>query len=377
MKRTLIAVWWLLAGLLLSGCNLPVSPAAGGTARVEPAAAPLPASTAAAVPALARLQAPPNADKDSLTRADLQSEPPEGFRRALIVPPGGFSIPPEECPAGQIAPNLIAAPDEVMLPTDPLFGTAFCSCGWGVNEQVDLTLTLPDGSQTRETLTAGADGGACYRFFSRYGMPYGSASLDLRGYSGSISHRFQTIPPAVPAVVAVNASMYYLTGFPANEEVLLVSYRPDKTQLILDAWKRAKVDARGELLVTIELDSALLAVFAGGQPPVWSQPSLGKLIGSGYLKSQIAPCGSAPPSRLDLNSYAVVTEGQPNNIRKQPGTDATVIGKANPGETLLIWNEQPVCSGNMLWWKVSNLAGTLSGWTVEGAGGRYWLAPAE
>jgi len=367
----------ILAGLLLAGCNLPTASRPAAPSEPAQAAASLPEATPGPTPEVARLLAPEDVGRETLGSADLQTEPPQGYRARLLVPVGGFSLPMDECPGGKTAPYFAQAALEVPLPTDPLFGTAFFICGWGVNEQVELTLTAPDGSQTSETLTASADGGVYYFFFTRYGMPFGAYTLELKGFSGSVSQTFQAVPASGPAMTEVDAATYYLTGYQAGEELLLVSYLSGKGQLALSAWKRSRADERGQLLLKIEVENSLTAVFAQGRPAQWSKPSLGTLIGSGYLKAEIAPCGSAPPSQLNPNSYALVTEGQPNNIRKQPSTDATVIGKADPGETLLVWDEAPVCDGARLWWKVSNLAGTLTGWTVEGAGGRYWLVPLE
>jgi hypothetical protein len=87
-------------------------------------------------------------------------------------------------------------------------------------------------------------------------------------------------------------------------------------------------------------------------------------------------CPDAFPSRFVMGDQGAVSLEPPirNNVRKEPGLDAELIGKLNPGEPFIVIGG-PECKDQMVWWKVRSLQTQLIGWTSEGQAGEYWLVP--
>ncbi len=89
-------------------------------------------------------------------------------------------------------------------------------------------------------------------------------------------------------------------------------------------------------------------------------------------------CLGALPSRLvvDERAYVIPDPPIPNRVRSGPGRDYPVIGQAQPGATLNVL-EGPFCADGWAWWKIQVEGSGLSGWTAEGDGQEYWLAPCS
>ena len=83
-------------------------------------------------------------------------------------------------------------------------------------------------------------------------------------------------------------------------------------------------------------------------------------------------------SYLDVGIKAIVSTktNQWNNVRSMPYINRgnNIIGRINPGESVLIM-DGPSCSSGYIWWKVQSEQTGLVGWSVEGGGGEYWLLP--
>ncbi len=80
------------------------------------------------------------------------------------------------------------------------------------------------------------------------------------------------------------------------------------------------------------------------------------------------------PPRLTVGTDARVADGEaPNRLRSAPSTSAQQIGLLQPGEEMEVVGG-PACADGYVWWQVR--AGTLTGWTVEGAlPDTYYLEP--
>jgi hypothetical protein len=87
-------------------------------------------------------------------------------------------------------------------------------------------------------------------------------------------------------------------------------------------------------------------------------------------------CPDAFPSRFVMGDQGAVSLDPPirNNVRKDPGLDAELVGKLDPGEPFIVIGG-PECKDQMVWWKVRSLETNLIGWTSEGQAGEYWLVP--
>jgi len=85
-------------------------------------------------------------------------------------------------------------------------------------------------------------------------------------------------------------------------------------------------------------------------------------------------CPGAPQPRLQVGAEGVVAADLgANNLRAEPMRDAAQVGSL-PEEATFSVVGGPVCRGAHVWWQVEYEG--VSGWTAEGAGDVYWLAPA-
>jgi len=97
------------------------------------------------------------------------------------------------------------------------------------------------------------------------------------------------------------------------------------------------------------------------------------MIGLMPVSAQDDPaCPGAPVPRLVVNERGRVLPGDSNNVRGQPTRGAELIG-AIPGGAAFNVLEGPVCADGLNWWRVET--DDITGWTVEGADGEYWIEP--
>ncbi|NDJ78416.1 MAG: SH3 domain-containing protein, partial [Chloroflexi bacterium] len=92
-----------------------------------------------------------------------------------------------------------------------------------------------------------------------------------------------------------------------------------------------------------------------------------------YWIAPLYTCNNSPPPRLTPNTLAQVLPGLPNRLRDYPGTNGAQIGEI-PGGGVFTVLDGPQCGPEgWTWWRV-NYNGQV-GWTAEGQGSEYWLAP--
>ena len=91
---------------------------------------------------------------------------------------------------------------------------------------------------------------------------------------------------------------------------------------------------------------------------------------------QTAPASDTNPGicalepQLSPGQQAVVSPGLANRVRRAASINAEVVGRIQAGEVLTV-TQGPVCAGGYYWYLVQGAG--LSGWTVEGIDGDYWL----
>lgn len=85
-------------------------------------------------------------------------------------------------------------------------------------------------------------------------------------------------------------------------------------------------------------------------------------------------CSGFMPSRLQVGALGRVTPGDPNNVRREPRSDAELVRQI-PGGGVFEVLDGPVCDNGGAWWQVSHQGDV--GWTLEGRGDTYWTEPFE
>ncbi len=85
------------------------------------------------------------------------------------------------------------------------------------------------------------------------------------------------------------------------------------------------------------------------------------------------PCDGFTP-RLMVDGRGRVTPGDANNVRAEPSADAELVGQLAGGAVFTVL-DGPTCADDLTWWQVAALDDSISGWTVAGTPGDYWLEP--
>ncbi len=129
-------------------------------------------------------------------------------------------------------------------------------------------------------------------------------------------------------------------------------------------------------LAFVKTTSPARATTLAPAPAVPLQSPTTRPTGTALAGNSRSACPGARPSRLHIGDRAYVSYDppDPNRVRAQPGTDASVLGRIYPGEEVLIL-DGPECANGWVWWKVQSLETGLTGWTSEGDLQAYWLVP--
>lgn len=107
-------------------------------------------------------------------------------------------------------------------------------------------------------------------------------------------------------------------------------------------------------------------------PTVWGITTYRLERGGARVIADIHCAGSVLPFRLRGGSSSLVLGDSPNNVRETYHLDSAVLGQIPAGETFDVL-DGPQCMEGIAWWYVRY--GDLIGWTAEGQGDEYWLAP--
>jgi hypothetical protein len=333
----------------------------------------VPGATATSASTLPRYTLRTNIASETISSANAATKAPDDILQTVSAP-GGVGFEGPFCSKTYTKPTL-EGPAQVEV-----FSrfNAVQACGWKPNEEVTITLTLPDGSSTTEKAKFDADmnGGVAHFIEPKIGDLLGKYTLQFEGTSGKLTTSVKVIPPSQPGLEKLGEGQFFLHGLAPLEVVRVFAYQPssDGTTFILKGWRELKADGQGELVVenqilgsTIELVDAKGKIFTSSWgPPVPILRTTGE-----------KDCSGAPVSQLKPGGHAVVNNQQktPNNLRTKPDPKAPILGMINPGEGMAILDEAPVCAGGYLWWNVRTDKSGKTGWTAEGGDGDYWLVP--
>lgn len=324
---------------------------------------------------------PEDIKREVITFNPDQPGAPEGFRDHFTYPIGGIEGG-VGCDTPSAEPYFLPSPTVFEALSVDLWGEdVIATCGWTSCENVDITITMPDGTQETSQQTYDGYMSVSYRPTMKYGMQLGNYTATFTSPSGSISLDFSVIRPIAPGMSAVNENEYYVFGLDSEEPVFILAYEilQDSRLIHLISWQETTADYRGELYLQDQTASELLAVSdSTGGLVIWSDVGWGIFIGDKLLYHQIEACEGAPASRLQTYDIAYVLDGAPNNVRSSPSISADLIGTMVPGTVLYVGKKDPVCADGYLWWYVFPKVGTdPTGWTAEGKGSVYWLAPEK
>jgi hypothetical protein len=322
--------------------------------------------------------APLDVKTETLPAGIFQDTAPEGFRKLLVYPIGGIEGL-TSCEPNLGPPYFQNAPTEFQAFAEDTWGeNRIATCGWGKGETVKITVTKPDGSQELSTQTFEDDITISYYPNMEYGMQLGKYFIAFESPSGQLFSTFNIVKPSIPGLIETDENKYYIYGFQPGEHAYILAYIKSDDELQMSTWRETTMDDRGELLLDDQFGDDLLAVVGDSSGAVMNNTLLRIFIGENMYYKQVDYCEGAPVSRLQPFSFAVATEGSPNNVRSKPSNSADLVGTIDPGTVVVIGKRDPVCADGFLWWQVEPRgAPEPHGWTVEGKGSDYWLAPLE
>jgi hypothetical protein len=333
-------------------------------------------------PSVARMVVPEDIKGEVISSKGDQTGAPQGFRHHFVYPIGGFGGGGAVCDGPASEPNFVNTPTSFEAMSIDIWGEdQIDTCGWVEGETVSITVTLPDGTKETSQQISESGTSVSYRPKMEYGVQLGSYNATFASSSGSISVGFSVVRPTRPGLSTMSEKEYYAYGFDANEPVYILAYKIMKDSRLIEiiSWKETTTDSHGELLIENKTSSDLLAVSdTSGTLIIWSNPFWDMFIDNKYLIQEIAPCDGSPASRLQTYDLAYVLGEFPNNVRSSPSVFADLIGTVVPGTTIYVGKEDPVCADGYLWWYVYPAVGSEpTGWTAEGKGSDYWLAPQK
>lgn len=88
----------------------------------------------------------------------------------------------------------------------------------------------------------------------------------------------------------------------------------------------------------------------------------------------VQPVNRAP--RIGERVLVTMPVGQQLSIRTQPGRDAPLLTRVNPGEQFTI-SDGPLDANGFKWYRIRSDNGQIEGWAAEGDGATRWLSPLE
>lgn len=390
MKKTI--PFLILILILLQACS-PLKVLPEKQATETPVPSPIPSLTASVTPQSTQTPTPKSFDPspvqivasedtkiETLSAAVMQTDPPAWFRKRFAYPVGGIEGWPY-CETVSTTPFFLNSPTTFYaLTPDPWNENRIDTCGWSENEIVNITVTKPDGTQEISSQTFEQGQGVSYRPEMKYGMQLGEYSITFEASSGKLTSSFDIVAPNQPGIIEAAEKKYFVYGFQPGEHVYILAYSITQADRMIrmTTWVETTLDERGELILYNNSNADLLAVVGDSNGLYWSNAFWGIFIGTKLFFKNFEACAGTPTSRLQPYDLVYVVEGSPNNVRSSPSISADLVGKVMPGTVLYVGKHDPVCADGYLWWYVFPKVGMEPmGWTAEGKGSVYWLAPEE
>lgn len=273
------------------------------------------------------------------------------------------------------------------------------SCGWNVDELVQMTLSLPNGKSIVEELQAQKDDygnyNVWYTHMPKLGDPAGIYSIKFSGNSGTVEEKINIIIPNEPRLYYIHdIKSLFLYSFHPDEKVRLFLYGSNVSNssytLSFMGWQEYQTDSLGQLLVGVVdagFDTEEYGV-VGDKSGMVNRSGNYVVDPAIYInffdQNQIqgntsdSNCPGALPSRLEAGKYAYVSTDPPldNRVREDAGTNYAIIGYIGAGSAMEIL-DGPKCADGWNWWKIRSTGNSsLVGWTAEGDDA-YWIIPCD
>lgn len=163
-------------------------------------------------------------------------------------------------------------------------------------------------------------------------------------------------------------------GLTDGQEVLVYGTNPLKQDTDEDGIPDGTEIANGTNPLNIDSDGDEIPDAEDPFPMMRATPTITPFPTIPGTAGDVCP-GSPSPSRVAVGMQAVVEPGGvANRLRAEPNPEAEIIGFMPPKSVFII-NGGPKCDevAQLRWWQVQ--FGDLNGWTAEGEGDEYYIAP--
>ncbi len=128
------------------------------------------------------------------------------------------------------------------------------SCGWSLDDSVDVTLTRPDSSVIRYRVAVSPYPEVFFlqvRHDLQLFDPPGTYSFEFEGESGAVQHTVAIEDVSGPILYVADDATVQLFGFQPQERVRLFAYKGSSSMLELAGWQEYGVDAGGRLTIQV------------------------------------------------------------------------------------------------------------------------------
>ena len=156
-----------------------------------------------------------------------------------------------------------------------------------------------------------------------------------------------------------------------------VGWTPDGNYLIFSKsdWQTPAVLVRSDLAGIQKLTILISSVSKNNLDVICAQPRPGRDFNIIAIPSPTPDPRCTTWSQLKVGISAKVIDTSPNRVRSEPQKGDNLIGSLAPQSMVKVL-EGPICSDGLVFWKVeSNSIPGGWGWTAEGDGITYWMAP--
>lgn len=288
-------------------------------------------------------------------------------------------------------------PDSIIPISPPDNATGCLPTRLNIGSQATLAPGLPNNVRTEASANASRigqigvgqtvtiqEGSVCNSGIMWWRVSYQSGGNTISGWTAESNGRVYWLVPYtggnntlcpgfLPSRLAIGMSAFVLPGLGGPNAIIsqvgpnrqTIGNIPENAQFTIIGGPQCDFD-RNMLFWYVEYRGEFGWTAEGQNSTYWLEPTTSQSNSTTF-------CSGFLPSRLAIGMSAFVDDNEPNNIRVVPES-SNILGQIPPGGTFSVIGG-PVCGSrnDVMWWQV-NYNGTI-GWTAEGQGSTYWLAP--